>query len=54
MERDVIKRAFELAPECESMTELKRKLIAENFEQVNAHLSFRQIRRDLMCRLKRS
>jgi hypothetical protein len=47
----IIERAFELAPECGSMEELKRRLIREGYFQVNAHLSGWQIRRDIVRRL---
>jgi hypothetical protein len=49
----VIERAYELAPECGSMEELKRRLIREGYFQVNAHLSGWQIRRDMVQRLNR-
>jgi hypothetical protein len=52
-ETNVIKRAFEVATECGSIEELKRKLIREGFLQVNAHLSGRQIRREVLVRLNR-
>jgi len=41
---NVIERAFQLAPECGSLGELKRKLIREGYFQVEAHLSGRQIK----------
>ena len=53
IERDIIKRAFDIAPQCGSLAELKRRLIVEGYFQVNAHLSGWQIRRDLMHRLNR-
>ena len=52
-EPDVIKRAFDIASECGSLAEVKRRLILEGCFQVNAHLSNRQIRRDLLHRLNR-
>lgn len=51
-EPDVIKRAFDIAWECDSLVELRRRLIVEGYFQVNAHLSGWQIRRDLTRRLK--
>lgn len=52
-EPNVIKRAYEIAPKCGSLAELKRRLILEGYFQVNAHLSGWQIRRDLAHRLNR-
>jgi hypothetical protein len=52
-EPDVIKRAFDIASECGSLSELKRRLILEGYLQVNAHLNGWQIRRDLIRRLDR-
>lgn len=51
---NIIERAFEIAPECGSIDELKRRLMREGYLQVNAHLSGRQIRRDLLQRLNRA
>ena len=48
---NIIKRAFEIAPECGSIEEVKRRLIAEGYMQVNAHLSGWQIRRELKGRI---
>jgi hypothetical protein len=53
IEPDIIKRAFDIASECGSLAELKRRLIFEGYFQVNAHLSGWQIRRDLAQRLNR-
>ena len=47
----IIKRAFEIAPEFGSIADVKRKLIDEGYIQVNAHLSGRQIRADILGRL---
>jgi hypothetical protein len=52
-EPDAIRRAFDIAPECGSLTELKRCLIVESYFNVNGHLSGWQIRRDLNLRLNR-
>jgi hypothetical protein len=46
-EGDVVKRAFEIAPECGSIEEVKRRLIREGFQQVNAHLSGNHLRRQI-------
>ena len=48
---DVIKRAFEIAPECGSVEDVKRRLIREGFLQVKAHLSGYLIRRQIQERL---
>ena len=48
---NIIERAFQLAPECGSVDEVKRKLVREGYLQVEAHLSGRQIRADLNERL---
>ena len=53
IEPDVIKRAYDIASECGSLAELKRRLISEGYFNVNAHLSGWQIRRDLLPRLNR-
>ena len=50
---NIIERAFQLAGECVSIDELKRRLMREGYLQVNAHLSGRQIRKDLLPRLQR-
>lgn len=52
-EPDVVKRAFDIAWECGSLIELKRRLIREGYFQVNAHLSGWMIKRDLSRRLNR-
>ncbi|HVU29700.1 MAG TPA: hypothetical protein VHE36_04800 [Sphingomicrobium sp.] len=52
-EPNVIKRAFDIASECGSLSELKRRLVLEGYFQVNAHLSGWQIRRDLAQKLNR-
>lgn len=44
MGENVIERAFQLAPECGSIEELKRKLIREGYYKVEAHLAGKQIR----------
>lgn len=50
----IIERAFQLAPECATIEELKRKLMREGYLQVNAHLNGRQIRRDIQPLLNSS
>jgi hypothetical protein len=48
---DVIERAFQIAPECGSIEEVRRRLIREGYFQVEAHLSGRQIRQEIKSRL---
>ena len=51
METDLIERALQIAPECASIIEVKRRLIREGYEQVNAQLSRRQIRIQIVAGL---
>jgi hypothetical protein len=51
-ETDVIRRAYQIAPECRSLVEVRRRLIDEGYTQVNAHLAGRLIRREILARLK--
>jgi hypothetical protein len=48
---DIIERAFQLAPECESILQLERRLSREGYTSVAAHLSGKQIRREITDRL---
>lgn len=48
---EVIKRAFEVAPECGSIGELKHRLIREGYLKVNANLSGWKVRREVLSRL---
>lgn len=50
---NIIKRAFEIAPECGSVEEVKRRLVREGYMQVNAHLSGRQIRGEILALINR-
>lgn len=53
MERiGVIERAFQLASDSESLTEVKLKLAHEGYASVEAHLAGPQIKRDLKTRMK--
>ena len=47
----VIERALALAPECNSVAEITRKLKAEGYDQVDHHLVGRTLRRQLVERL---
>jgi len=40
--RDVIKRAFEIAPECGSLTEVKLQLSREGYPRVHVENSFQR------------
>jgi hypothetical protein len=52
MERpNIIERAFSLAEKCGSIDEVKQQLKREGYLQVDAHLSGRQIRSEIMGRL---
>lgn len=48
---NIIQRAFDIAPECGSIEEVKRRLIRDGYIHVNAHLSGWQIRREIISRL---
>jgi len=47
----IIERAVELAPECVSVTQVKGKLKAEGYAQIDAHLGGRLIHQQVMERL---
>jgi hypothetical protein len=51
MQMNIIERAFELAAECGSVAEVKRKLSREGYFQADAYLSGRQIRSEIIDRL---
>lgn len=48
----LVERAFQLAPECVSLDELRERLRSEGYLQVHAHLEGKQIRDQLRDRLK--
>lgn len=48
-----VERAFELAPQCTSIDELRSKLLREGHTQVDAHLQG-SLRRDLVKLLRSS
>lgn len=50
----LIERAFDIAPECRSIDELKKRLVSEGYANVEAHFTGMQIKRDLASRLKKS
>jgi hypothetical protein len=47
----IIERALELAAECKTVAEVKRKLKAERYERIDEHLAGRQIRGQITERL---
>jgi hypothetical protein len=47
----IIERAFQLAPECASLEELRERLRREGYLNVHAYLEGRQIRDQLFARL---
>lgn len=53
-ERTTIERALELADSgsCRSMTDIRRKLRDERFENIDAHLGGATLKRQLMTKLK--
>ena len=46
-DKNIIERAFELAPDCSSSNELRRRLRKEGFENVEGHLGGLGTRREL-------
>jgi hypothetical protein len=48
---DIIERAFQLAPECESVVEVRNKLRREGYFHVDAHLEGRVIKSEIKQRL---
>jgi hypothetical protein len=52
MAAGTVERAFQLAPECQSIDQLRAKLVREGCTNVDAHLSG-SLRRDLIKLLKK-
>ena len=50
-EMNIIERAFELAPQCGSVSEVRQILVREGYFNVEAHLTGRQIQQDIRSRL---
>jgi hypothetical protein len=48
---NVIERAFQVAAECGSIVEVRRRLAREGYSQVEAHTGGRQIRHEITTRL---
>lgn len=44
---NIIERAFQLAPECGSIDELRQRLVREGYFNVHAHLAGKQVRQQL-------
>ena len=53
MKPGLIERAYQLAPECRSLDELRIKLVKENYESIDAHLQGGVIKADLKRLLHR-
>lgn len=47
-----VARAFEIAPECSTIDEIRAKLKSEGFENVHEHLQGGSIQRELRKRLR--
>jgi hypothetical protein len=54
MDKGVIERAYELAPECSTLDELRAALRRERHSNIDTHLSGPQIRADLKKRLRKT
>ena len=52
MEIGTVERAFQLAPECQTIDEVRAKLKHEGHSNVDAHLQGGAIRQELKKRLK--
>jgi hypothetical protein len=52
MGQNIIVRAFELAPECQTLAELMSKLKSEGFDEVELHLSGQSLKFQLKTRLQ--
>jgi len=50
-EVNIIERAFQLAPECKTVVEVRNRLSREGYLQVDAHLSGRTIKAEIKQRL---
>ena len=53
MEKHIIERAYELAPECLNIEAIRMALRHEGYSNVDAHLAGRMIRADLTKLLNR-
>jgi hypothetical protein len=50
-ETNIIERAFQIAPECGSVDQIRRRLIGEGYRRVQPHLAGKHIRGQLYDRL---
>ena len=48
---NIIERAFQLAPECQTVAEVRNRLSNEGYMQVDAHLGGRMIKAEIRQRL---
>ena len=48
---NIIERAFQLAPECESVVEVRNRLRREGYFHVDAHFDGKLIKREIKQRL---
>ncbi|QIL02865.1 hypothetical protein G7078_08760 [Sphingomonas sinipercae] len=53
MEPGTVQRAYELAPECQSLEELRAKLRREGHSSVDEHLGSGSLRADLKSKFKK-
>lgn len=44
----IIERAFQLAPECTSVEEIRRRLKRERYERIEEHLNSGALKKDLV------
>jgi hypothetical protein len=51
MKPGIIERALELAPECDSVLQLRQKLRAEGYEQVDQYLAGKSFKKQIVERL---
>jgi hypothetical protein len=51
MEADVVARAYDLAPNCSKLDELRNKLKSEGYANVDGHFSSGQLKAELTKRL---
>ena len=54
MEKNIFVRAFEIAPTCDTMDQLRKKLIREGYPNVEQHFQGRSIRAQVVKLLRRA
>ena len=52
MNAGIVERAYQLAPQCRTIDEIRSKLVREGYGSVDAHLQATSLRRDLKTRLQ--